>query len=39
MSIDYGYINKWLSEREITVQSSFTEQLKIYVDPFGKKMI
>ena len=39
MSIDYNYINKWLSERNIALQPSFTEQLKSCAVPFGKNII
>ncbi len=39
MSIDYDYINKWLYERNITLQPYFTEQLKTYACLFGKNII
>lgn len=39
MNIDYGYINNWLSERNITLQPSFTEQLKNSAVLFGKNII
>lgn len=39
MNIDYGYIKKWLSERYITVQTDFTEQLKSLARLYSKNII
>lgn len=39
MNIDYGYINSWLSERNITIQPYFTDQLKNYAGILGKNIV
>lgn len=39
MNIDYGYINKWLSEHNITLQPNLTEQLKNRASLFSKNIV
>lgn len=39
MQVNYKYINTWLSERNIALEPSFTEQLREYAELFKKNTI
>ena len=39
MSVNYKLIGEWLSERHLTLQPYFTENLRAYAVPYGKKII